>query len=200
MTRDSAIPPESFDEILAWLNPDRDQAASMYLQIRDSLARIFTFNNCSDPEGLTDEVFDRLAKKIHELRQNYQGDPRFYLYAIARNLIKEELKKVKNQASLDDFEPSAKTVDEIEQEEAEQETAEIREDCLHSCLKKLSAEKRKLILNYYAREKQEKIDHRAQLAEQLGTTVGNLRVKVFRIRAALEECIERCIDRKAQQK
>lgn len=195
MARDSAIPPESFDEILAWLSPDRDLAASMYLQVRADLAKIFAFNNCSDPEWLTDETFDRLARKIHELRQNYQGDPRFYLYAIARNLIKEELKKVKNQASLDNFEPPAKTVD-----EPEQETAEMREECLHSCLKKLSAEKRRLILSYYAREKQAKIDHRAELAEQLGTNVGSLRVRVYRIRSTLEECIKQCLARKAKRK
>jgi RNA polymerase sigma factor (sigma-70 family) len=195
MARDSVIPPESFDEILAWLNPDRDLAASIYLQIRADLWKIFAFNNCSDPEWLTDETFDRLAKKIHELRQTYEGDPRLYLYAIARNLIKEELKKVKTQASLDDFEPPAKTVD-----EEEQETEELLEDCLHSCLKKLSAEKRKLILGYYAKEKQAKIDHRAQLAKQLGTNVETLRVRVYRIRAALEECIERCIARKAKRK
>lgn len=195
MARDSVIPPESFDEILAWLNPDRDRAASMYLQIRADLTRIFTFNNCSDPEGLTDETFDRLAKKIHELRQTYEGDPRLYLYGIARNLIKEELKKVKTQTSLDDFEAPANTVD-----ETEQETAEMREDCLRSCLKKLSAEKRKLILGYYSKEKQEKIELRARLAKQLGTNVETLRVRVFRIRAALEECIEQCIDRKAKRK
>lgn len=195
MARDSAIPPESFNEILAWLNPDRDLAASMYLQIRADLAKIFTLNNCSNPEGLTDEAFDRLAKKIHELRQNYQGDPRFYLYGIARNLIKEELKKVKNQVSLDDFEPPAKTVD-----ETEQEPAELLEECLHSCLKKLDAQKRKLILGYYAKEKQAKIDHRAKLAKQLGTNVETLRVRVYRIRATLEECIERCMDRKAKRK
>lgn len=200
MVRDSAIPPESFDEILAWLNPDRDQAASMYLQIRADLAKIFTFNNCSDPEWLTDETFDRVAKKIHELRQSYEGDPRFYLYAIARNLIKEELKKVKIQASLDHFELPAKTVDETEQEEAEQETAEIREECLQSCLKKLGAEKRKLILGYYAREKQAKIEYRAQLAKQLGTNVETLRVRAYRIRAALEDCIKQCIARKARRK
>ena len=184
MARDSVLPPENFDEILAWFNRDRDLAASIYLQIRADLTKIFTFNNCSDPEGLTDEVFDRLAKKIHELRQNYEGDPRFYLYGIARNLIKEELKKVKTQVQLDDFEQPANTVD-----ETEQERQELREECLHSCLKKLGADKRKLILSYYAKEKQAKIDHRAELAKQLGTNVETLRVRVYRIRAALEECI-----------
>jgi RNA polymerase sigma factor (sigma-70 family) len=195
MARDSAIPPESFDEILAWLDPDRDVAASMYLELRESLAKTFIFNGCSDPEWLTDETFDRVAKKVHQVRKDYEGDPRFYFHGIARNLIKEESKKVKRYASLDHVDPPAPEVD-----EAEQETAEMREECLRSCLKKLDAEKRNLIRSYYAKEKQAKIDHRAELAKHLGVKVETLRVNVYRIRHLLEECIERCLDRKAQQK
>lgn len=194
MARDSAIPPDSFDEILAWLNPDRDVAASMYLELRDGLKK-FVFNGCSDPEWLTDETFDRVAKKIHELRQNYEGDPRLYFYGIARNLIKEESKKVKKYAPLDDIDPPAQTID-----KAEQETAEMREECLRFCLKKLDAEKRNLIKSYYAKEKQAKIDHRAELAKQSGKKVEALRVDVYRIRHTLLECIRRCLDRKAKQK
>jgi len=76
----------------------------------------------------------------------------------------------------------------------------MREECLHSCLLKLSADKRELILNYYAKEKQAKIEHRTEMARQLGTTVETLRVRVYRIRATLEGCIERCLDRMAQGK
>jgi RNA polymerase sigma factor (sigma-70 family) len=195
MARDSATPPESFDEILAWLNPDRDVAASMYLGLREVLAKMFIFNGCSDPEGLTDETFDRFAKKIHEVRKNYEGDPRSYFYGIARNLIKEDSKKAKRYSSLDDVNPPAKAI-----EETEQETAEMREECLRFCLKKLDAEKRNLIKSYYAKEKQAKIDHRAELAQQLGIKVETLRVNVYRIRNTLEECIQRCLDRKARRK
>lgn len=195
MARDSAIPTESFDEILAWLNADRDVAASSYLQLRADLTKIFVYNHCSDPEWLTDETFDRVAKKIHDLRQDYEGDPRFYFYAIAKNLIREDSKKVKRHASLDDIEVAGKTTD-----ETERETAEMREACLHSCLKKLDAEKRSLIRKYYEKEKQAKIDHRAELAKQLGIKVETLRVNVYRIRNTMVECIERCLDRKVNRK
>ena len=73
MARDSAIPPESFDEILAWLNPDRDVAAQMYVQLRNDLAKLFMWGRCTDPEGMTDETFDRVAKKVHEVRQTVRG-------------------------------------------------------------------------------------------------------------------------------
>jgi RNA polymerase sigma factor (sigma-70 family) len=195
MARDSAIPPESFNEILAWLNPDRDVAASIYLQLRESLAKIFIFNHCSDPDWLTDETFDRVARKVHELRQDYEGDPRLYFYGVARNLIKEETKKAKNQASLDGLELPVDIID-----APSQETAEMREECLHFCLKKLGAKKRDLILSYYAKEKQAKIDHRAELARELGTKIETLRVKVHRIRSTLVECIESCLERRGQRK
>ena len=194
MTRDSALPPESFEQILSWLNSDRDVAVSMYLQLRDDLAKIFTMNRCSDPEWLTDETFDRVAKKVFDLRQTYEGDPRLYFYGVARNLIKEDLKRVKTHASLVELEHRAQDV------EVKEETADLREECLHSCLEELSAEKRDLILNYYAKEKQAKIDHRAELARRLNTSLETLRVRVHRIRNSLEKCIEQCLDRKTQRK
>jgi len=195
MARDSAIPPESFDEILAWLNPDRDVAGSIYVQLRDDLTKIFTWNRCSDPEGLTDEVFDRVAKKVHDLRQTYVGDPKLYFYGVARNLIKEIPKKIKNQMSLQGTEPASDP-----RSEAQQETAIMREDCLRFCLQKLSQDKRELILAYYAKDKQAKIDHRTETAQRLGISVETLRVKAYRIRGTLEQCIERCLNRMAQNK
>jgi len=195
MARDSSIPPESFDEILAWLNPDRDVAGSIYVQLREDLTKIFTWNRCADPEGLTDEVFDRVAKKVHHLKDSYVGDPKLYFYGVARNLIKEVPKKVKMQTSLQGTEPASDP-----RHELEQETAMMREDCLRSCLQKLRKDKRELILEYYAKDKQAKIDHRTEMAERLGITVETLRVKAYRIRATLEQCIERCLERMAQNK
>ena len=195
MARDSALPPESFDEILGWLNPDRDVAGSIYVQLRNDLAQIFTWNRCPDPEGLTDEVFDRVAKKVHDLRYTFVGDPKLFFYGVARNLIKEIPKKVKTQVSLQGTEPASNPRIELEQE-----TASMREDCLASCLQKLSADKRELIVAYYAKEKQAKVDHRTEMARQLGISVETLRVKAYRIRSTLEQCIERCLDRMAQNK
>ncbi|HEX6043320.1 MAG TPA: hypothetical protein VFZ22_02440 [Pyrinomonadaceae bacterium] len=195
MARDSAIPPESFEAILAWLNQDRDVAASMYLELREGLQRMFGWARCDDVEGLTDEVLDRVSKKVHTLRETYHGDPRAYFYAVARNVIKEQLKKVKTHASLDGIDPPAARVPEIAEE-----TADMREECLQSCLGQLSPKNRDIILNYYAKEKQAKIDHRAALAERLDTSVETLRVRAFRIRQSLVMCIERCLDLKAQKK
>jgi len=191
MARDSAIPPESFEEILAWLNPDRDVAAVIYVQLRHDLAKIFMWGRCADPEGLTDEAFDRVARKVHEVRPTYEGDPRLYFRAVANNLIKENHKKIKAQLSLEDIDPPDLPII-----EPEDETAAEVDECLQQCLQGLDADKRALILSYYAKEKQAKIDHRYELAQKFGITVETLRVRVFRIRESLAVCIRRCIKQK----
>jgi RNA polymerase sigma factor (sigma-70 family) len=195
MPQDSPVPPESFDEILVWLNPDRELAATMYVQLRHDLEKIFTFRGRADPEGLTDEVFDRVAKKVKEIRPTYVGDPRLYFRAVANNVVKEDLKKARTQVSLDESElPEPITT------ERDEDDSEDIEECLRSCLQKLSAENRKLIVEYFAKEKQAKIDHRSELAQQFGISVENLRVRVYRIRVSLQGCIEHCLKSKAQQK
>lgn len=193
MPQKSASPPQGFEEILSWLDPDREVAANLYIQLREDIENIFKWRGCSDPEWLTDEVFDRVAKKVHEVRPTYQGDPRLYFRAVANNLVKENLKKTKTQVSLEDVDlPQRIATDSVE------EAAADREECLQSCLQNLSAENRELILGYYGKEKQAKIDHRAELARQLGTSVQTLRVRVFRIRASLQKCIEGCLERKGK--
>jgi RNA polymerase sigma factor (sigma-70 family) len=194
MARNSVVPPESFDEILAWLNPEREAAAAIYVQLRQDLTKIFAWNHCADPEGLTDEVFDRVARKVHNVRQTFQGDPKLFFYGVARNLIKENIKKVKTHVSVDGIDLPASPA-----AESEEESTDEREACLDACLQELSVEKRNLVLTYYAKVKQDKIDHRAAVARQLGISVETLRVRVYRIRGVLEQCIERCLDLKGRQ-
>ena len=191
MARKSVVPPKSFDEILDWLDPDRELAGEMYVQLRHDLAKMFQWRGFVDPEELTDDVFDRVSSKVYEVRPNYEGDPRNYFRAVANNVIKEQLKKIKTRVSLEG-------VDQAQPETQVDDEAENMDECLQSCLQDLSNEKRELILAYYAKEKQAKIDHRSELANQLGISVQTLRVNVYRIRASLQKCIQNCLKRKAQ--
>jgi RNA polymerase sigma factor (sigma-70 family) len=181
--------PESFDEILAWLDPDREVGAANYMELRQALIKIFAWNQCADPEGMTDETVDRVAKQVHGLRVTFKGDPRLFFYGVARNLIKEYQKKTKLHVSLEGIDLPANPP----QEEDDEENADLQADCLETCLGELSQEKRELILAYYAKEKQAKIDHRLEMARQLGVSMETLRVRAYRIRTTLEACIECCM-------
>ena len=189
MPRNSDPLPEAFDDLLAWLNPDRELASSIYLNLRHSLPRIFAWNRCADPEGMTDETFDRVARQVHTLRGTYQGNPSLFFYGVAKNLIKEYHKKVKVHVPIETIELAVDPP-----QEPEEETAERRRECLRKCLRKLPKENRDLIISYYAKEKQAKIIHRAEMARQLGISLEALRVRMLRIRGSLEECIEFCLD------
>lgn len=194
MPRNSNIPPDSFNELLAWLNPDRDSAARMYEDIRRDLIKVFGWNKCVDPEGMADETFDRAAKKAHQLKDSFEGNRKLFFYGVANNLIKEYRKTVRSYVSLDQVE-----IAESPAREFEEETAEEREECLRTCLLKLTIEKRDMLLAYYAKEKRAKIDQRAQMAQRLGVSIETLRVRMCRIRSELAECIEHCLDERAMK-
>ena len=78
---------ESFNKLLAWLDPDRDQAAEKFIKIQLRLIRIFSANGCSDPERLATETFSRIQARIDWLIENYVGDPLHYFCAVARNQV-----------------------------------------------------------------------------------------------------------------
>jgi len=195
MVRDPVIPPEGFEETLAWLNPDRDVAAEMYVQLRRNLSTLFAWKGVQDPEGLTDEVFDRVARKVRKVRATYEGDPRHYFRAVANNVLKEHFRKIKTQLPIEG-------VDNLKQPmtSTQDENQDRRNACLKLCLQELDSDKQELILAYYAKEKRAKIDHRNELAQRFAMPVGTLRVKVHRIRESLEHCIERCLKREVPKK
>lgn len=188
MPRNSDIPPESFAEILDWLSPDRELAANAYLDLRGRLSKIFGWNRSADPEGMTDEVFDRVARQVHDVRLTFEGDPKLFFYGVARNLIREYRNKIGSHVAIDDVEIPVEASQGIEPDE------DHLADCLEGCLEKLTPERRELILGYYAMEKQAKIDHRIRMAKHLGMSVETLRVRAYRIRGALEKCIENCLN------
>jgi len=193
MVRDSNMPAENFNELLDWLDPDREVAAEKYLQLRQGLEKIFFWEHCLDPEGLTDQAIDRVVKNLPELRQNYEGDPQRYFFGVAKNLVREHRRFIINQTTLDDS-AADKPI------ETKDEIIELREDCLDSCLNTLNSEQRKLILSYYKDTKRAKIEHRAQLAKGLGLSTEALRVRTSRIRVSLNQCLKQCLRKKQQGK
>ena len=50
-----------------------------------------------------------------------------------------------------------------------------------------------VILEYYREEEHSKIDHRKELAQQLGIALNALRIQACRIRASLQECVFECL-------
>jgi hypothetical protein len=75
---------ESLDTLLDWLDPDRESAGCKYEAIRVRLIKIFICRGCAEAEELADETINRAASKLHEIKDNWEGDPALYFYKIAQ--------------------------------------------------------------------------------------------------------------------
>jgi RNA polymerase sigma factor (sigma-70 family) len=184
---------ENFDQVLSWLHHDREEAGQRYEQIRRNLIQIFNYRGYSDAEDLADETINRVTKKISDIASTYVGNPSFYFYGVARNLMKERDKKqqLRIPLSLLETQPTyVPSIDKLIQEEAyDREITALRE-----CLEELPERERKLLFEYYSFTTNAKFGDRKKLADKLNLNVNALRVKIHRIRTHLARCIRNKIE------
>jgi len=181
MNKQSALTQAAFDSLLAWLDPDREEAGRKYEFIRRRLIKIFTCRGRPDAEELADETINRVILKAPDVVKEYAGDPALYFYGVAQKILLESLRK---RPPLFVPPPTART-EEIEQEH----------ECLERCLERLPPGNCELVLEYYRNDKRAKINHRKELAERLGIAPNALRIRAHRIRALLQQCVQTCLER-----
>jgi len=185
MKKDRVLTKELFDALLAWLDPDREAAARKYEIIRTRLIKIFVCRGCLDPEDLADQTIDRVARRLDDIKEGFTGDPARYFYGVANKVHLEYLRRKPAPPPP----PPANDPAEVEREY----------DCLDRCMQKLTPDNRELVLQYYQEDKQAKIDHRKELASQLGIALNALRIRACRIRASLLECVQKCVHEAADE-
>lgn len=186
--KDWVLTRESLDKLLACLNSDRERAGEEYENLRRMLVSFFEWRGCYFPEDQADATINRVARRIDEGAQveNLYG----YCYVVAQRmaleLLREQSKDLKRHSEPDNV-PDPQLAAENRQEK------ERQLECFERCLRSLSAENQVLIIQYYQAEKRAKIDGRATLAQRLGIPLSTLRVRAYRIRAQLDECITLCL-------
>jgi len=173
---------EAFDGLLCWLDTDRARAGRKYEEIRQKLIKIFVCRGCTVAEELADETINRVAKKVPEFRDTYVGEPVHYFYGVAHNIHLEYLRK-KREAERALPPPLVDQCDDTE----------LEYECLEECMAKLPPEYRNLVLEYYQDDKRAKIEHRKRLAERMGIELNALRIRAYRIRLELHDCIRECL-------
>ncbi len=170
----------SFNRLLKWLDPNPEQAGKKYEAIRRKLIKIFASRCCPVAEELADVTIDRVCKKVEEVAAVYVGDPALYFFGVANKVFLEWHRKI---AALPRVPPPPNSSEDKERED----------QCLQQCMATLPPLHRDLLLDYYREEKQAKIDLRKALAVELGLSDNALKLKVFRLRGALYECLLGCL-------
>jgi DNA-directed RNA polymerase specialized sigma24 family protein len=181
---DWTLTEQAFAKFLACLDTDTARAGERYETLRESLVKFLDWRGAIFPEELVDETFNRVARKLEE-GETIQDVPS-YCHGVARLVFLQSLEHPSNKRG------------EIEElvlvaaPEPLTEAPDARRECLDHCLRELSAENRKLITEYYRKERRQKIDNRITLAKRLGIPLNALRSRAQRIRGKLERCIARC--------
>ena len=184
MKHDWFLSQEAFDDLLDWLDPDREQAGIKYEEIRRRLIKIFTGRSCVEAEDLADETINRVTSRLSEIKKEFTGDRARYFFGVANKVHLEHMRKKPPQP------PPPPTTDSHQ--------VELEYRCLEHCIESLSEENRYLLLKYYGAEGGSKVERRKQLAEELGIAPNALRIRAYRIRLGLQECVEKCIERSAE--
>jgi RNA polymerase sigma factor (sigma-70 family) len=146
----------------------------------------FEMRCASSPDGLADETIDRVARKLGE------GEPvdnvRAYFYGVARRVFLEwNRRETRERAAVE-------TQRQHSAPEVPSELKEARLDCLKRCLVSLPEESRQLILSYYEVGRRPSKETRKALADRLGLSYGNLKIKAYRIREQLAACLNDCLN------
>ena len=122
----------------------------------------------SDSDDLTQELFIRVMK----YRNSYKAglSVQFWIFQIARNMVKDHFRKMRIYK--DQFNP-VEVMPEIKEDDFNEQIE--REQKLHEAMKKLSDEKRELlVLSKFQKLRYEEI------AKLRDTTVSNIKVQVHR--------------------
>jgi RNA polymerase sigma factor (sigma-70 family) len=192
---DNSLTSASFDSLLAHLGPDRESAARAYLELRRALFVFFATRGAANPDEMTDETINRVARRLSEGERITTENPWSYFYGVARNVWRESLARRNVLIPLSDDNPVTEaqaTPYDLLVSARERIEAEIRRECLEKCLTQLAPEDCELIVSYYQFSGGEKIENRKRLAAHLGLSGNTLRQKVARLRSRLAECVIIC--------
>jgi hypothetical protein len=182
-----------FQRLLGRLQPDSALAAQAYENLRRDLMRSIRNNNnqCSreaDAEDLADRALDVTAKKLatYEIKNVNE-----YAFGVARLLLRKSLGKQKRIVSIVDIQQFRSRDENPEQTILKRMEEEYRQKCFLRCMRGLSPENQRLILEYYPDESWNLEQRRLRLAETLGIDIHALRMRMNRLRTKLDKCCAR---------
>jgi DNA-directed RNA polymerase specialized sigma24 family protein len=180
-----------FERLLLRLDPNRDQAAEKYEEIRWKLIKFFQWGACVDAEDLVDETFNRVGEKLESDNEGIH-DVTAFVWGVAKNIRQEALRRESKIVRLPDLPGAEEHFPSPRVADGEVVESHGRLKCLRRCIQHFSAGDRRLLLKYHA-PRGRRGEGRRRLAQETGLTMLALRVRVNRLRFKLEQCIKECL-------
>lgn len=180
MKRERSPTPEEFEKLLAWLNSDPEEAGRKFNLIHSRLIKVFASRGCIDAEALADEVINRVAVRIDKVMTSYSDPLRCCLGFV--EFVYQEYQR-EEQKRITFIEPQRRSTEELERED----------ECLTQCLGSLPESERDLLVLYFQGEKRARINRRKQLAVELVLTANALRIRAYKLRKEVHQCLVLCL-------
>jgi DNA-directed RNA polymerase specialized sigma24 family protein len=154
------------------------------LKLWRSLVRFLRWSRAQEAEDVASESILRLVQNLRDGQQVLNLDA--YARQIARNVLLEERRRTRRDIQFRSSALPAMAGPSTDRAEA---LSRCMERCMKSCL---SEQEIRLIEAYYGGDAVSHIAQRKALREKLGLSENALRLKAFRVRQKLQECIKRC--------
>jgi RNA polymerase sigma-70 factor, ECF subfamily len=174
------LTPKALDGFLRRLAGDPETAAQEYTRLRQKVDGFFQRRGIDEPETLTDETLDRVARRLDEGESVERL--KAYVYGVARLVAMEWYRQRALRRTAETQPPGAP------RSAPSKEFEERRSACLERCLNALPPESRALIQRYHAC----RLEERRRLADVLGLSYTTLKTRAHRIRRELLSCLEAC--------
>lgn len=183
MTVDSNQHNKSLLKLLEIRSSDQDEAGVAYNELRNSLVRFFRIKGDSDPDEAADLTLDRAAVKMPKdiAAEHLTG----YCFGVARFIFLERLKRrKKNNEAADEFYRHRNLSANVQ--DGDDEFLIFRE-----CFEKLASSEKLFLSGYFVDLPSAELEEsRRQMCQKNNITLNNLRLKVFRLRQRLENCVK----------
>jgi DNA-directed RNA polymerase specialized sigma24 family protein len=190
-THPRGLTQEEFDIFLSKLHPDRESAGEEYILLWQKLFIFFQSRSCLSADELVDETINRVAKKIAggEEPRNISA----YCHGFAKNVWLEYLKNPgTNRGPLEEIPPTPSIgIDEIHRKERQKRFSE--------CLKELPIDDARLLIEYWCHEDRPNRDFRKEMAERLKISPTALRIRIYRIKSKVDECVKKRLGEKTKK-
>jgi len=173
---------ESYSLLLKAFSSNEVKAAAALSKLRDALVRFFQIKGDADAEESADETLDRVATKLTEAV--LIEDLTKYSFGVARLVFLENLRKTqKAKKAFGQYQ--AETLLRQKAGEEIDDFAFLRE-----CFAELKDDEKQILQAYFADLPPVELDEkRRKLTASLGVSQNNLRLKIFRLRRRLEDCV-----------
>jgi DNA-directed RNA polymerase specialized sigma24 family protein len=180
-----ALDAPGFEKLLAFLDPDREAAARKYEDVRRRLVKMLQWRGCSLADDYADRAIDRVARRLVDGAPIDVRDPYQYFHGVAINVLREYWREPARAAASEPLSDVAVEADDT----ADADRAELERYLtrLDACLDELLPAQRRLLLMYHQGSGQ--IARRQALARELQIPINALRIRVHRLRVAVEACV-----------